>query len=76
MVNAFNKDREDATEFGYVDCKRSFASQFTNSCVNFSRRETNKIVHPLAKIATFLASSNTFIDAPTCITHLLINELL
>jgi len=47
VVDAFNNDREKATEFGYVIsacvCKRSFASHFTNSQFEFSRRLANKL---------------------------------
>lgn len=78
VVDTYNKPREDAREFGHVilACKPSFASQVTKSHVEFSWRQANKIACALANVTIFLASSITFIDVPTCITQLLINEMI
>lgn len=68
-VKTFNKD---VTKFGYVllNCKCNFASQFIYCCVEFNRKQTNKVVYTLpskqkkkkvvytlSRIATFLANS-------------------
>lgn len=77
-MDAFNKDREDNTKFSYVllDRKCSFVFWFTNFCVEFSRGQINEVSPALLDITTFLASSNIFIDVPTCITHLFVNKMV
>jgi hypothetical protein len=54
-----------------------FSSFFRNSHVEFIRIQANEVAHALAKAArTFLASVHLFIDIPTCIQHIIINEML
>jgi hypothetical protein len=36
----------------------------------------NEVAHILIEVAIFLGSFNIFIDVPTCINHLHINEML
>jgi hypothetical protein len=58
------------------ECKRILSLYFENSYVEFNRRQTNEVVHALARVATFIASSHVFIDVPTCTAYLIINEML
>ena len=77
-TTAFNHHREDVTEFGQVisACKRLFTSSFTNSQVEFNKRQANVVAHTLARVATLSASSTIHIDVPPCIEQLIINEML
>src|SRR4030067_946497 len=77
-TTAFNHHREDVTEFGQVisACKRLFTSSFTNSQVEFNKRQANMVAHTLARVATLSASSTIHIDVPPCIEQLIINEML
>ncbi|CAJ2637916.1 unnamed protein product [Trifolium pratense] len=78
VVDYFNKGGCDITEFGDIigECKRYFSLFFTNSLVEFNRRQANEVAHALARVATSLASSNIFTDVPTCISQLIMNEML
>jgi hypothetical protein len=68
----------DMSELGDVirDCQRLHNSFFTNSRVEFIRRQANEVAHALARVATSLASFHIFIEIPTCIHHIIINEML
>lgn len=70
--------REDITEFGnIVTASRSLLlSKFTNSKVEFVRRQANVVAHTLAKEATFLVSPAIYFHIPNCIETLIINEML
>jgi hypothetical protein len=41
------------------------AATFVNSDVKFIRRQTNKVAHKLARVASSLANFHTFSDIPT-----------
>ena len=70
--------REDITEFGnIITASRSLLlSKFTNSRVEFVRRQANVVAHTLAGEATFLASLAIYFHIPNCIETLIINEML
>ena len=59
--DAFHSRREDVSEFGHIitSCKSLFTAFFTNSRVEFSRRQANAAAHALVGEATFLASHIT-----------------
>lgn len=65
-------------QFGnIVSASRSlFNSKFSNSRVEFVRRQANAVAHNLAREATLLASPVTYYDIPNCIESLIINEML
>lgn len=48
----------------------------TLAYVEFNRSDENEVVHALARVATSIANSQVFIYVPTCIAHLIINEML
>jgi len=77
-MDAFNHPSPDVIEFGLIisACRRLFSSQFTNSKVEFTRRQANEVAHVLARAATLLASPTTYSIVPRCIEHLIINEML
>jgi len=77
-VDAFNHTCPDITEFGLIipACRSMFRSKFTNSKVEFNRRQANEVVHALVGVAALLASLITYSIVPRCIEHLIINEML
>jgi len=77
-VDAFNKPHPDVSEFGLIisACRSLFDLHFTNSKVDFNRRQANEVAHTLAGVATLLASPTTYSYVPRCIEHLIINEML
>jgi ribonuclease HI len=78
VVDSFKHNRRDESVFGDIikDCKNVFHSYFTNSRVEFIRRQANEVAHCLAKAAPCLASFHVFTDIPTCIQNLIINKML
>jgi ribonuclease HI len=78
ITDAFNKNRVDVTETGYIllECRRLFTSHFTNSKVEFNRRQANEAAHILARAATFLASPTIHYHVPRCIENIIINEMI
>ncbi|CAJ2663088.1 unnamed protein product [Trifolium pratense] len=78
VVDYFHKGGPNITEFGDVlnECIRRFKSYFENSRVEFNRRQANEVAHALARVAPSIARSHVFIDVPTCISHLIMNEML
>jgi ribonuclease HI len=78
VVDNFKNNRRDESVLGDIikDCKNVFYSYFTNSHVEFIRRQANEVAHNLAKVAPCLASFHIFTDIPTCIQNLIINEML
>jgi len=77
-IDAFNSNRQDVTKFGHIitTCQFFFSSYFTNSRVEFNRRQTNMIVHALAGYATLSASPTIHSDVPDCMNNIIINEML
>jgi len=76
-VDTFNHTRPDIIEFGLVisACRSMFRSKFTNSKVEFNRRQANEVAHALTGVAALLASLTIYSIVPRCIEHL-INEML
>jgi hypothetical protein len=54
----------------------SIFSHFENFRVEFIRRHTNETVHALVKVVTSLADTHIFIEIPTCIQDVIMNEML
>jgi hypothetical protein len=75
--DAFHSRREDVSEFGHIiaSCKALFSAFFTNSRVEFIRRQTNAAAHVLAREATFLASPIIYYHIPSCIETIIITEM-
>jgi ribonuclease HI len=78
VTDAFHHQQLDVTEFGHVmSAARSlFTSSFTNSRVEFNRRQANEVAHASARVALFSASPTIYTDVPHCIEHVIINEML
>jgi len=76
--DAFHSCKTDVTEFGNTidECRVRFFSSFTNSRVEFIRRQANAAAHALAREATSLASPNIYYVIPQCIESIIINEML
>ena len=64
----------DVTEFGHIiaTCRGIFSTSFTNSRVEFTRRQTNAAAHALAREATSLANPITYFVIPQCIESIII----
>jgi len=77
-VDAFLSDRNDTSEFGCIitSCRSLFRLLFSNSRVEFVRRQANGVSHALARDAAFLTSPAVYYDIPNCIETLIINEML
>jgi len=79
-VDAFISDMNDTSEFGCIitSCRSLFSSLFSNSRVEFVRRQANGVAHALARDATLLASHAVYYEIPNthCIESLVINEML
>ncbi|XP_024634710.1 uncharacterized protein [Medicago truncatula] len=77
-VDAFLATRNDLSEFGSImtSCRSLFRNLFSNSRVEFVRRQANAVAHALAREATSLASPAVYYDIPNCIESLMINEML
>jgi hypothetical protein len=78
VTKAFHHHRLDITEFGQVmaDARRLFSSSFTNSRVEFNKRQTNEVAHVLARVAPFSVNPTIYIDVPHCIKQSITNEML
>jgi len=76
--DAFHDNRDDTSEFGCIisSCRSLFSSFFTNSKVEFVRRQANRVAHVLAGEATLLANPIVYFHIPDCIEPLIINEKL
>jgi len=77
-VDAFRSDRTDLSEFGCIisSCRSLFRNLFSNSRVEFVRRQANGVGHTLAREATRSASPAVYYDIPACIETIIINEML
>ncbi|WJX93691.1 hypothetical protein P8452_75185 [Trifolium repens] len=78
VVDSFHSLAHDYSEFGVLidHCKSIFSNYYSNSSVEFVRRQANEVAHNLAKAATLSASFQILVDVPNCIEHILINEML
>ncbi|XP_024631302.1 uncharacterized protein [Medicago truncatula] len=76
--DAFIARRDNISEFGHiVEASRSmFHSKFSNSRVEFVRRQANVVAHILARETTLIASAVVYYAIPNCIESSIINERL
>jgi len=76
--DSFHTRTVDVTEFGLIieACREIFSTSFTNSQVEFIRRQTNAAAHALAKETTSLISPMIYYVIPQCIETIIINEML
>jgi len=77
-ADAFLSTRNDLSEFGCIisSCRSLFSSFFSNSRVEFVRRQANMVAHARAREAMSLASPAVYFEIPNCIETLIINEML
>jgi len=77
-VDAFLSDRNDTAEFGCIitSCHSLFRFLFSNSRVEFVRRQANGVAYALAGDTAFLTSPAIYYDIPICIESLIINKML
>jgi len=77
-IDAFHHRQVDVTEFGQVilACQSLFNTHFSNSKVEFNRRQANEVAHTLAGVAVLTASPTIYYRVPRCINSLIINEML
>jgi len=75
---AFYARKDDVSEFSNVitACRGIFSTKFTNSRVEFIRRQSNEVVHVLVGEAALVASPTIYYHAPLCIDNLIFNEKL
>jgi len=75
-VDAFLSDRNDTSEFGCIitSCRSLFRLLFSNSRVEFVRRQANGVAHALARDTAFLTGPAVYYEIPNCIESLIINE--
>lgn len=76
--DAFHSNLFDVSEFEHItiECKRLFNSKFTNSRVEFNRRQANQVVHALARVVASSASRTIYFNIPYCINNIIINEMI
>jgi len=77
-ADAFLSSMNDLSESGCIisSCRSLFSNLFSNSSVEFVRRQDNAVAHALAIEVTSLASPIVYFDIPNCIESLIINEML
>jgi hypothetical protein len=77
-VDSFLSTRNDLSEFGCIisSCRSLLRNLFSNSRVEFVRRQANVVAHTLAREATCSTSSAVYYEIPTCIETIIINEML
>jgi len=73
-----SKIRKEESEFGHIIAASCsiFHSKFSNSQVEFIRRQANAVAHTLIGEATLLASPSIYYAIASCIESLIINEIL
>jgi ribonuclease HI len=76
VVDGLHSNRTNTSDLGAIlsDCRLILATSL-NSHVKFIRRQANEVAHILARVATSLASFHNFIDIPTCMYNIIINEM-
>jgi len=67
--DAFLSNRNDTSEFDCIisSCRSLFTSFFSNSWVEFVRRQANEVAHALAREVMLLVSPPVYFDIPNCI---------
>ena len=76
--DAFHSQKDDISEFGHIISafQSLFSTHFTNSRVEFSRRQANAAAHAPAEEATSVASPFIYFNIPHCINNIIFNEML
>jgi len=71
--DAFHSCKMDVTDFGSIigACRELFSTSFTNSRVEFTRRQANAAAHASAREATSLASPSIYYDISYCIESII-----
>jgi len=69
VVDSFHSTRNDVFDLGAIirECRNTFSSFFTNSRVEFIRRQANEVAHRLARAVIFYASIHYFTVLRDCI---------
>jgi len=77
-TDVFLSTRNDLSKFGCIisSCRSLFSTFFSNSRVEFVRRQANVVAHALAREAMSFASPAVYFELPNCIETLIINEML
>jgi len=77
VVDCVNSSIDDSSKFGCIisTCKQLLEDRFQNSHFEFNRRQANMVAHELAQAALSNPSLHTIDDVPTCIWHILTNEM-
>jgi len=77
-VDAFLSTKNDLSEFGCIisSCRSLFHNLFSNSRLEFVRRQANAVAHALAREATCSTSPVVHYDIPACIETIINNEML
>jgi hypothetical protein len=77
VVDGLYSKRISTSDFSAIlnDCRIFLATNLVNSHVKFIRRQTDEVSHNLAQVATSLARLHNFIDIPTCIYNIIMNEM-
>jgi ribonuclease HI len=76
-VDALLSTRYDLSEFGCIisSCCSLFRNLFSNSRVEFVRRQANAVANTFAREAMCSASPAVYYEIPTCIGTIIINEM-
>lgn len=76
--DVFHSQKDDISKIGHIisACQSLFSTQFTNSRVEFIRRQANAPAHALVGEATSLASPVIYFNIPHCISNIIFNEML
>jgi ribonuclease HI len=77
VVDSICDKNNNQAEFGNIiaDC-RSLLQQFTNFKISFVRRQANVVAHSLARVSILHARHHVFDLIPSCITNLVMNEII
>jgi len=77
-ADAFLSTMNDLSKLGCIisSCRSLFSTFFSNSRVEFVRRQANMVAHALGREAMSLASPAVYFEIPICIETLIINEML
>ncbi|XP_058778870.1 uncharacterized protein LOC131652897 [Vicia villosa] len=77
VVDNVTNPKPNDSDFGAItgECNRLMALLFRNSHVKFVRRQANEVAHALARVAPSFASFHNFLEIPTCIQNIVINEM-
>jgi len=78
VADSFASNKQDYTEYDAIinECKFVFSQYYENSSVEFVRRQTNEVVHKLAKADPLLASFQLLVEPFDCIEHILTTEMI